>query len=47
MVTTLSPYKDYSSLLMREANICVYIVTTELHRRRYVVAFRLWILFCY
>jgi hypothetical protein len=31
-VRTLSPYKDYSSLLRWQANICVYIATTELHR---------------
>jgi hypothetical protein len=38
-VRTISPYKDYSSLLRWQANICVYIATTELHRRRYVVDF--------
>jgi hypothetical protein len=31
-VRMLSPYKDYSSLLMWQANICVYIATTELHQ---------------
>jgi hypothetical protein len=31
-VKTLSPYEDYSSLLSWQANICVYIATTELHR---------------
>jgi hypothetical protein len=30
-VRTLSPYKDYSSLLRWQANICVYIATTKLH----------------
>jgi hypothetical protein len=35
----LSPYKDYSSLLRWQANICVYIVTTGLCRQRYVVIF--------
>jgi hypothetical protein len=38
-VRTLSPYMDYSSLLRWQANICVYIATTELHRQRYVVDF--------
>jgi hypothetical protein len=32
MVSMLSPYKDYSSLLRWQANICVYIATTELHQ---------------
>jgi hypothetical protein len=39
-VRMLSPYKDYSSLLKWQANICVYIATTELHQRRYVVDFK-------
>jgi hypothetical protein len=39
MVMTLSPYKDYSSLLRWQANMCFYIAPTELHRRRYVVDF--------
>jgi hypothetical protein len=30
-VRTISPYKDYSSILMWQSNICVYIATTELH----------------
>jgi hypothetical protein len=38
-VRTLSPYKDYSSLLRWQANLCVYIATTELHQRWYVVDF--------
>jgi hypothetical protein len=45
-VMTLSPYKDYSSLLRWQANICVHFVTTELNRRRYVVVFRVFDLFC-
>jgi hypothetical protein len=28
----LSPYKDYSSLLRWQANMCSYIVTMKLHR---------------
>jgi hypothetical protein len=38
-VRTFSPYKDYSSFLRWQANICVYIITMELHRRRYAVDF--------
>jgi hypothetical protein len=36
-VRTLSPYKDYSSLLRWQANICIYIATTGLHRQRYAM----------
>jgi hypothetical protein len=36
-VRMLSPYKDYSSLLRWQANMCSYIATMELHRQRYVV----------
>jgi hypothetical protein len=39
MVRTLSPYKDYSSLLRWQANLCVYIATMDLCRQRYVVIF--------
>jgi hypothetical protein len=39
MVRTLSPYKDYSSLLRWQANLCVYIETMDLCRQRYVVIF--------
>jgi hypothetical protein len=42
---TLSPYKDYSSLLRWKANICFHIATTELHQRRYVLIFGVLILF--
>jgi hypothetical protein len=45
MVRTLIPYKDYSSLLRWQANICVHIATTELHQRRYVVVFRVFVFF--
>jgi hypothetical protein len=38
-VRTLSPYKDYCSLLRWQANICVYIATMELHQQRYVMDF--------
>jgi hypothetical protein len=31
MVRTLSPYKNYSSLLRWQASICIHIATTELH----------------
>jgi hypothetical protein len=44
-VRMLSPYKDYSSLLRWQANICIYIATTELHRQRYVVVFEVFDLF--
>jgi hypothetical protein len=44
-VRTLSPYKDYSSLLRWQANMCVHIATTELHQHRYVVVFGVFILF--
>jgi hypothetical protein len=44
-VRTLSPYKDYSSLLRWQANICVHIATTELRQRRYVVVLRVLDLF--
>jgi hypothetical protein len=47
MVRTLSPYKENSSLLRWQANICVHIATTELRQRRYVVVFgECFILFC-
>jgi hypothetical protein len=36
-VMTLSPYKDYSSLLRWHANMCSYTTTMELRRQRYVV----------
>jgi hypothetical protein len=36
---TLSPYKDCNSLLRWQANICVYIATTELHQQRYAIDF--------
>jgi hypothetical protein len=39
MLRTLSPYKNYSSLLRWQANMCSYIATTKLHRRMYVVVF--------
>jgi hypothetical protein len=35
--TTLSSYKDYSSLLRWQANICLHIATMDLHRQSYVV----------
>jgi hypothetical protein len=38
-VRTLSPYKDYSSLLRWQADMCSYIATTELCRWRHVVDF--------
>jgi hypothetical protein len=38
-VKTLKSYKDYSSLLRWQANICVHIATIKLRRRRYVVDF--------
>jgi hypothetical protein len=33
------PYKDYSSLLRWQANMCSYIETTELCWQRYIVVF--------
>jgi hypothetical protein len=38
-VRTKCSYKNYSSLLRWQTNICVYIATTKLHRRRYIVDF--------
>jgi hypothetical protein len=32
IVRTLSPYKDYTSLLRWQANMCSYIATMELRR---------------
>jgi hypothetical protein len=46
-VRTISPYKDYISLLWCQANMCSYIATTELRRRRYFVVFgECFFLFC-
>jgi hypothetical protein len=45
-VRTLNPYKDYSSLLRWQGNLCVHIATTELCQWRYVVIFGVLTLFC-
>jgi hypothetical protein len=46
MVRMLSSYKDYSSLLRWQDNLCVHIAFTELSRWRYVVIFGVLTLFC-
>jgi hypothetical protein len=38
-LNTLRPYKDYSSLIRWQDNMCSYIATTELWWQRYVVVF--------
>jgi hypothetical protein len=46
-VRTISPYKNYSSLLRWQVNMCSYIATTELWLWRYVLVFgEYFILFC-
>jgi hypothetical protein len=45
-VRTLIPYKDYSSLLRWQANICVHIAIMKLCQRRYVAVFGVFDLFC-